>query len=56
MKPLLFCKIKNHYTMIEECHGEKALSREPPKYSPEDKYAKYRREAKNEEYEKKGYT
>lgn len=33
--------------MKEHCDcGEKTVSCKPPKYSPEDKYAEYRRKAK----------
>ena len=35
--------------MKEVCScGLKTITPKPPKYSPEDKYAKYRRMAKNE--------
>jgi H/ACA ribonucleoprotein complex subunit 3 len=33
------------------CGGERRLCK-PPKYSPEDKYAKYRRQAKEEQHDK----
>lgn len=37
------------YGLSEICKcGGKALSPQPPKYSPEDKYAKYRRQYKEE--------
>jgi H/ACA ribonucleoprotein complex subunit 3 len=32
--------------------GEKAIMPKPPKYSPEDKYARYRRIAKEEDRKK----
>jgi rRNA maturation protein Nop10 len=35
--------------MKELCCDTKTISKIPPKYSPEDKYAKYRRQAKKEE-------
>ncbi len=41
-----FCKAENHYTMKEECHGEKTRTAHPAKFSVEDKYGKYRRIAK----------
>lgn len=36
--------------MEEKCSvcGEKTIFPKPPKYSPEDKYAEYRRKAKKE--------
>lgn len=34
--------------------GAKALNPKPAKYGPEDKMAKYRRDAKSEELKKKG--
>jgi len=42
MKKCLSCKI---YTFKEFCPRckEKTVNPEPPKYSPEDKYGKYRR-------------
>jgi H/ACA ribonucleoprotein complex subunit 3 len=45
MKHLLKCNKCNNYTLKEICPkcGEKAISPKPAKYSPEDKYAKYRR-------------
>jgi rRNA maturation protein Nop10 len=39
--------------MKEECCGNKTSDVKPPKYSPEDKYAKYRRETKEEERKQK---
>ncbi len=38
---------------ICECGGD-AVSAKPPKYTLEDKYAKYRRETKKEQREKTG--
>jgi len=37
----------SHYTMKEECHGAKTKTAHPPKFSVDDKYAKYRRMAKS---------
>lgn len=34
--------------------GSAAISPKPPKYSPDDKYAKYRRKVKKQELIKKG--
>lgn len=38
---------------IHDC-GSKAFSTKPPKYSPEDKYGKYRRETKMPDMKKEG--
>lgn len=55
MKPLLRCTKCNKYTLNKTCScGGEALSMKPPKYSPEDKYGKYRREVKKKDLEEKG--
>ncbi|MFC1751305.1 nucleolar RNA-binding Nop10p family protein [Pseudomonadota bacterium] len=55
-KHLLKCQECGKYSMKEKCScGGKAINIKPPKYSPEDPYAKYRREAKEEDWKKKGY-
>jgi len=47
MRHILKCVKCNSYGMTEECPcGGKRISPGPAKYSPEDKYAHYRREAK----------
>lgn len=52
---ILYCTNCCIYTMQAVCScGEKTAERKPPKYSPEDKYAQYRREAKAEERKKQG--
>ncbi len=38
---------------LHDC-GSKAVPVRPPKYSPEDKYGKYRREAKKDQLKQKG--
>lgn len=49
------CQECGKYTMEERCScGGKAITTRPPKYSPEDKYGKYRRIAKKEESVKRG--
>jgi len=41
------CKKCNSYTMSDKCKcGGEAVNPKPPKYSPEDKFGKYRRKAK----------
>jgi len=47
MKLLKKC-VCGTYSMEEKCGkcGEKTYSTHPPKYSPEDKFAQYRRKAK----------
>jgi H/ACA ribonucleoprotein complex subunit 3 len=49
MKHILKCE-NSHYTMKDICPkcSKKALSSRPPKYSVEDKYAEYRRRAKEQ--------
>jgi H/ACA ribonucleoprotein complex subunit 3 len=37
------CEVCGSYTMKETHCGKTTLTAHPPKYSPEDKYAKYRR-------------
>ena len=56
MKHLFKCSKCGQYTMKEICPvcGAKALNPKPAKYGPEDKMAKYRRDAKQEELKKKG--
>lgn len=48
MKHIQKCTKCGIYTMKDECCGEKTTNPKPAKYSPEDKYAKYRRQYKNE--------
>ena len=51
MKHILKCKSCGKYSLSEECSCKgKAVRPIPPKYSPDDKYADYRRKAKEEEY------
>lgn len=46
---ILRCESCSGYGLSESCPcGGKRLFSHPPKYSPEDKYAKYRRQAKEE--------
>ncbi|MBI5398134.1 RNA-protein complex protein Nop10 [Candidatus Woesearchaeota archaeon] len=54
---ILLCKRCSHYTMYETCQscGDKAVGVIPAKYSPHDPYGKYRRQAKRNELEKKGW-
>jgi len=47
MKHILKCPKCGKYTLKEFC-CEKAITPAPAKYSPEDKYADYRRKAKKE--------
>lgn len=47
MVSILKCENCNSYGMSEKCScGGKRVFCKPPKYSPEDKYASYRRKAK----------
>jgi len=55
MKHIFKCTKCNEYTLSEECKcGGKAVSVKPPKYSPDDKYGSYRREAKKDQFKKEG--
>ena len=54
MKHILKCQKCGEYTMNAECAcGGEAITTRPGRYSP-GRFAKYRREAKREELEKKG--
>jgi H/ACA ribonucleoprotein complex subunit 3 len=50
-KSILFCSDCKEYTMEQICPRceKKTIFPKPPKYSPEDKYAEYRRKAKSVE-------
>ena len=49
------CEKCGSYIMDERCKcGCKAVTARPAKYSPDDKYADLRRDAKREEAEKRG--
>ncbi|MFT4343118.1 MAG: H/ACA ribonucleoprotein complex subunit NOP10 [Candidatus Woesearchaeota archaeon] len=49
-----FCESCKKYTLKETCDGKETIIPEPPKYSPEDKYGRFRRTAKREQYEARG--
>lgn len=50
MVHILKCITCGKYGLTEECDcGSKRVRIEPAKYSPEDKYAEYRRKAKESE-------
>jgi len=54
-KHILYCSSCQTYTMQPTCTcGKKTAERKPAKYSPEDKYAHYRREAKAMQRKKEG--
>ncbi|KAA0000658.1 MAG: RNA-protein complex protein Nop10 [Thermoplasmata archaeon] len=46
-----YCYKCKRYTLHDECPicGEKTARKEPPRFSPQDKYGKYRRMLKKEE-------
>ena len=46
MKRVRKCASCGEYTLLEEHCGAKTLSAHPPKYNPNDRYAKYRRTEK----------
>ncbi|OIO61516.1 ribosome biogenesis protein [Candidatus Woesearchaeota archaeon CG_4_10_14_0_2_um_filter_33_10] len=55
MKHILKCISCGNYTLKEKCKcGCKAVTPKPAKYTPEDKYGNYRREAKKDNLIKKG--
>lgn len=55
MKSLLKCTKCENYTINQICScGGKAVTVKPPKFSPEDKYGNYRREAKEKQLKEKG--
>lgn len=51
MPDLLYCNNCKTYTLDEICSKCKAntVSKNPPRYSPEDHYGKYRRELKKQQ-------
>ncbi|MFA6887902.1 MAG: nucleolar RNA-binding Nop10p family protein [Candidatus Woesearchaeota archaeon] len=54
-KHILYCSTCQRYTMQPVCTcGEKTAERKPAKFSPEDKYAQYRRQVKQEQRKKEG--
>ena len=54
MKSILKCSNCKKYTMKEICScGGKAITPKPSKFSPEDKYAQYRRKAKADDFKKR---
>jgi len=55
MKHILKCLKCQAYTMKVVHCGEKTIPPQPAKWSPEDKYGKYRLEARREELEEKGF-
>jgi len=46
MMTLKKCQKCNEYTMKDAHCDEKTINPSPPRYSPEDRYGKYRRMAK----------
>ncbi|MCJ7572569.1 MAG: RNA-protein complex protein Nop10 [Candidatus Thermoplasmatota archaeon] len=48
MVHLLYCKNCNDYTLDENCHrcNNKSITKNPPRFSPQDNYGRYRRELK----------
>ena len=54
-KRILKCNKCKTYTLNKVCDcGSEALDPRPPKYSPDDKYAKYRKEVKKEQLKEEG--
>ncbi len=53
-KHIMKCLVCGSYTMKEKCCNKATARAKPAKYSPEDKYARYRREAKKSMLIEKG--
>ncbi len=53
---ILFCPACGRFTLSDKCPEcrQATVLPHPPKYSPEDAYASYRRKAKRPELEAKG--
>ena len=47
-KEILRCQVCKQYTLKKQHCNKKTLSTKPAKYSPEDKYGKYRRKYKKD--------
>lgn len=53
---ILKCQNCNKYCLSEKCEcGGSAIENKPPKYSPEDRYASYRRKVKEKQWKKDGF-
>lgn len=50
MSHLYYCTVCKEYTLDNICNkcGEKTKSKNPPRYSPQDRLGKYRRELKRQ--------
>lgn len=48
MSSLLYCKNCKEYTLSATCKkcSKKTISKNPPRFSPQDRYGKYRRKLK----------
>ena len=46
MKKIMRCASCGEFTLLPEHCGTKTVSAHPPKYNPNDRYAKYRRKEK----------
>jgi H/ACA ribonucleoprotein complex subunit 3 len=48
---ILYCKTCEKYTLLETCSkcGEKTVNKNPPRFSPQDHYGKYRRMLKKQQ-------
>ena len=54
MRHIMKCAKCGKYTMKENCCSSATIHAAPPKFSPEDQYADYRRKAKAGLYKQKG--
>ena len=57
MKRIQYCAADNRFTLKETCPdcGKVTMTTQPPKYSVDDKYASYRREAKKVSRQEAGH-
>jgi H/ACA ribonucleoprotein complex subunit 3 len=48
MSKLLYCKNCEEYSLDDICHrcNERTINKNPPRFSPQDNYGKYRRKLK----------
>ena len=53
-KKIMRCVGCKTFTMKTECCNAKTIESKPPKFTPEDKYAQYRQEVKQEAWKKEG--
>lgn len=50
-RAMMYCNVCNNYTLKSVCCEKSTISKVPPKYSPDDKYAGMRKNIKREEWQ-----